>query len=230
VAGGTTPRLKLSTVATLIGALGSLVAVLTFLGISRPGSKPATPASTVPSAPASSSTTALSATDVHIFQPFSDKGVDPHFQVLRDVQGSCFVGSSTDIRREAWRCNASDNLYDPCFQSPYSSSDNGVLACPLSPFEDKIVLLHLTRPLPFDQANKAAGTTGNPWAMKLPNGDQCVYTGGASGALSGMRLNYQCNSGSGFGDVDRTQPVWRVFYQVKGSNELPQVPVATAYF
>lgn len=204
--------------------------MLTFLGISRPGSKPATPASTVAPGPVSSSTTTLSTTDVHIFQPFSDKGVDPHFQVLREVQGSCFVGSSTDTRREAWRCLATDNLYDPCFQSPYSSSENGVLACPLSPFEDKVVLLHLTKPLPADQANKAAGTAGNPWAMKLASGDECVYTGGATSALSGMRLNYHCNSGSAFGDVDRSQAVWRVFYQAKGSNELPQVPIATAYF
>ncbi len=46
-----------------------------------------------------------------------------------------------------------------------------------------------------------------------------------------MRINYGCPEGSqAIGDIDRTQPVWRVFSQREKSIALEQVDVAVAWF
>jgi hypothetical protein len=46
-----------------------------------------------------------------------------------------------------------------------------------------------------------------------------------------MRINYGCPEGSqAIGDIDRTQPVWRVFFQGEKSLALEQVDVVVAWF
>jgi hypothetical protein len=54
---------------------------------------------------------------------------------------------------------------------------------------------------------------------------------GATAPVAGMRINY--GGPGGFqvvGDIDRNQPVWRVFFQGAKSIALEQVDVAVAWF
>jgi hypothetical protein len=46
-----------------------------------------------------------------------------------------------------------------------------------------------------------------------------------------MRINYGCPGGGlVVGDLDRSQPVWRVFYQKEGAPSLEQVDVTVAWY
>jgi hypothetical protein len=54
---------------------------------------------------------------------------------------------------------------------------------------------------------------------------------GAMPPVAGMRINYGCPGGfQVVGDIDRSQPVWRVFFQGEKSIALEQVDVAVAWF
>jgi len=70
-----------------------------------------------------------------------------------------------------------------------------------------------------------------PWAIELANGQRCSLFTGAMPPVAGMRINYGCPGGfQVVGDIDRSQPVWRVFFQGEKSIALEQVDVAVAWF
>ncbi|WP_189208644.1 hypothetical protein [Actinokineospora fastidiosa] len=45
-----------------------------------------------------------------------------------------------------------------------------------------------------------------------------------------MRMNYACDDGYGYGDVDQSAKIWTLFFQSDGSPEVIEVPVRTAWF
>jgi len=70
-----------------------------------------------------------------------------------------------------------------------------------------------------------------PWALELGNGQRCVILTGATAPVVGMRINYGCGTGAQVvGDVDRSLPMWKVFYQGEKSISLNQVDVLTAWY
>lgn len=173
---------------------------------------------------------ASGSTEVRIVQPFSPEGIVPTYRVVSDESGSCWQGSSSTHRREAWRCKAQSRILDPCIESPFGATKDTV-ACPLGPFTNEVAILRLTEPLPINMANRFSGSDGPPWALRLSNGDECRFITGATTVVAGLRLNYQCTSGAFvFGDPDRSRPEWSIFYQTRGSSELVRQPVRTSYF
>ena len=49
--------------------------------------------------------------------------------------------------------------------------------------------------------------------------------------VAGMRINYGCPGGWNIvGDIDRSQPVWRVFAQTENASALEQVEIAVAWY
>ncbi|MCW2598876.1 MAG: hypothetical protein JWM02_705 [Frankiales bacterium] len=58
----------------------------------------------------------------------------------------------------------------------------------------------------------------------------CGALGGATDAIAGQRLNYGCKNGDVYGNVDRSTPVWTVFYRATGAAELVKVLVVEATF
>lgn len=141
--------------------------------------------------------------------------------------GKCWINSIVTTRPDAWRCASKRFIYDPCFALAYNT---GQVACVISPFEPTVTVLRLTVALP--RADSGQAGSGLPWALRLTNGDRCVFVAGATTVVAGMRANYFCkNSGTLFGAPDTKSPVWRIFSaKARSVEHLTQVSVAEAVY
>lgn len=169
-------------------------------------------------------------TQVKLFTPYTLGKLANGLQASSPTGGTCFSDSVADTSREdAWRCTAGNAIMDPCFQN--LMGDPKVLACSRAPWETQVTALSLTSPLPDTEKKSTARDKAMPWALELANGDRCGLFTGATAPVAGMRINYGCpGGGQVVGDLDRSLPVWRVFYQKQGASALEQVGVRVAWY
>lgn len=172
-------------------------------------------------------------TRVGVFTPFNPGGdLFVGLAVTGEVRGRCAVSSAASPERpDAWRCSARNEILDPCFQNLLG--DEKVLACAEEPFSANVMLLTLTAAPPDPSVTDEPDFTGSlPWALELANGQRCTLLTGATAPVAGMRINYGCRDGAQVvGDVDRTLPLWRVFYRTATrSLSLEQSGVTKAWY
>lgn len=178
----------------------------------------------------STPTTNIARTQVVIFNPFIASGPGPGVVVTFHSSAQCQPGSEGDSSRaDAYRCFLDHpepnggNIADPCFRNPYTFS--APLLCFASPLD-----LHAVEVVPNGPLHANLVSPNNdPWTVQLADGQTCVFTQGAGAALGTMRLNYVCSRGVIYGDPDRSSPVWTMFYQATGSNDLVKTDVRVAY-
>jgi hypothetical protein len=166
-----------------------------------------------------------------LMTPYGLGGLSEGLAVTERVNGTCFTQSLASASRpDAWRCTVGNTILDPCYQSVLG--DGKELACPTGgPWGANVVLLTLTAALPPETRKELSRDNTAPWAIELANGERCSLFTGATPPVAGMRINYGCPGGSqAIGDIDRTQPVWRVFFQGEKSLALEQVDVVVAWF
>lgn len=109
----------------------------------------------------------------------------------RTKHGSCYTGSLTIDRNDAWRCQAGNFLYDPCFSSPKA---RGVVLCPGVQLRFA-VKIRLTKGLPRAYADHGRPSLSDqPWNLQLMDGEHCGFSSGATSVVQGKRLNYFCSS------------------------------------
>jgi hypothetical protein len=170
-------------------------------------------------------------TQIKLLTPFGPNGLSIGMAVIEKVNGACFAPSAaSSTRPDAWRYNAGNAIHDPCYQSILG--DQKQLACPVGgPWPANVILLTLTQALPTEPRKAESRDNELPWALELTNGQRCTLFTGATAPVAGMRINYGCPGGfQVVGDVDRSQPLWRVFFQGEKSIALEQVDVAVAWF
>lgn len=170
-------------------------------------------------------------TKVEVVRPFGPLGLYHRYDVTANLRGTCFSGSLADQRRPgAWRCAAGNAILDPCFRSP--PVEHGFLACFSAPWSNKVVGLHLTKPLPLGERNKGWPPAGFPWAIQLASGTRCTFETGATGVVGGQRMNYGCIGGGVLvGSVDKSARTWTVRYQASpGTGPLLRQPIAIAWY
>jgi hypothetical protein len=170
-------------------------------------------------------------TEIKLLTPFGVKGLADGLQVSEKVSGKCFAASAASTTRpDAWRCNAGNGILDPCYQR--IMGDEKQFACPVEgPWSQKIVLLTLTEALPNEPRKELSRDSALPWAIELANGKHCTLFTGATAPVAGMRINYGCSGGfQVVGDIDRSAPIWRVFFQAENAGALEQVDVAVAWY
>jgi hypothetical protein len=145
-------------------------------------------------------------TRVVMYAPFGSGGLHAGYTVTSKMHGDCWTGSIASQRPDAWRCMVSNSIYDPCFSNAALTS----VACPTNAFSKSVVLIVLDKPLPVKERNKGGSS---PWALSLSNGARCYMATGATGAVAGMRLNYECSpTGWILGNADRSKRPWQAFY------------------
>lgn len=171
-------------------------------------------------------------TQVKLFLPFTVQGmINPSLNVTAQGDGTCFAGSVSSPRSDAWRCTIGNQIYDPCYAAPMGQM---VLACPVGgPSSGNVALLTLTSPLPEMMANSGDNLTSKmPWAVELGNGQQCMLLTGAGAGLAGMRINYGCgqDGGSVIGNIDTSEPLWHAFYWQQGETSAQTEPVVIAWY
>jgi hypothetical protein len=170
-------------------------------------------------------------TRVQLFMPWSSGALARGFTVKKNGAGSCWTHSLSTDRSDAWRCFLGNDILDPCFsESPRS----GQVACAEEPFSKTVVILRLTKPLPADEnpTTKWLQPKGEPWALRLANGDTCYFATGATDVVGGERMNYECYGGGWIvGFVDRATARWTGRVMVwPNKSRLRQIGIATAVF
>ncbi|WP_211211885.1 hypothetical protein [Deinococcus apachensis] len=182
--------------------------------------------------PAIAQTAGPPATELRLYTPFTPGGgLLVGVAVTGQVGGSCFAASvASPTRPDAYRCSAGNRILDPCF-APLN--DRAPLACSTDPWGANAVLLTRSGALPGrTRAAEPNYPAGTPWALELANGQRCVALTGATAPVAGLRVNYGCPDGGVVaGSIDRSSPLWRVFYQTANrSLSLTQVGVRAAWF
>lgn len=172
----------------------------------------------------------FSRTQIKLITPFQSGHVGIGFAVIGQEKGSCFARSAASPDRpDAWRCTVGNAIQDPCLESV--TGDPKVLACVRDPWSANVTLLTLTSPLPQESPSKSDWKDTLPWALELANGRHCTLMTDATAPIAGMRINYGCPDGSIVaGDIDRSQPVWRVFAQGAKSTSLDLTDIAVAWY
>lgn len=171
-----------------------------------------------------------SATQIKLFTPYGPGGLSKTLSVAETVNGNCFAESIADSSRpDAWRCSAGNAIHDPCFAN--IMSDSKTLACARSPWDGKVTIMNVTTPPDSGKRKEIPRSQAMPWALDLGNGDHCSLFTGATAPIAGMRINYGCpGGGQVVGDIDRSQAVWKVFYQKEGAPSLDQIDVTVAWY
>lgn len=172
-----------------------------------------------------------SATVVTVYRPWSSDTLRHGFTVEHSLTGSCWTQSLTVDRPDAWRCAVQNDLWDPCFAP---APKPRVLACADSPFNKRVMLLTLKKPLPADHdpTTDWLQPKGEPWGLRLTDGDTCDFQAGATDAVNGERMNYEC-TGKGWivGFPDRSKSIWiakKILWPNK--SRIIRVGIATAVF
>jgi hypothetical protein len=127
-----------------------------------------------------------------MFSPWSSAGtLKPNMHVVEHVSGHCWTQSLSTSRGDAYRCMAGNSIYDPCFAQ---SAHPKAVACAADPFSNRVALLKLLKPLPSapNQTTQWLQPHNQPFGIELANGDRCVFVTGATDAVNGDRLNYEC--------------------------------------
>jgi len=170
------------------------------------------------------------ATQIKLITPFHAGYLGIGFAVTSRGSGSCFARSAAlPGRPDAWRCSIGNAIHDPCFENVMG--DSKVLACPDTPWDANVTLLTLISSLPTEGHKNEPVTDSLPWALELANGQRCTLFTGATAPVAGMRINYGCPGGFiVVGDMDRSQPVWRAFFQGEKSISLDLTDIAVAWY
>lgn len=122
----------------------------------------------------------------------SDGRLAPQVHVSEERSGECWTGAFPDLDdRYAWRCLTGNFIENPCF-SPITARPAEVVCDASSPWDSsRALLIHLTKPLPWADANTGGDWTG--WALQLSNKARCILaTGTHSPPVSGGPAPYQC--------------------------------------
>jgi eukaryotic-like serine/threonine-protein kinase len=171
-----------------------------------------------------------SKTSVIVFSPWSANRLRDGFTVTQKASGSCWTHSLVTDRADTWRCFEDNDILDPCFARAPSSL---TVACAQSPFSHRLVLLSLKKPL----ADSENATTrwlqpkGEPWGLRLTNGDMCIFATGATDVVAGERMNYACaKDGWIIGAPDRFAAQWTARSVKWPDKHITKVRIAIAIF
>lgn len=174
-------------------------------------------------APAGQPSSASAATLVTKFTPYSSAGALTAPVAARG-SGHCWTGSIVVPVAGAYRCLVGNDIADPCFAPPRSSTP-ATVACLPDPWSGARVIT-LTEALP---GTRPIGNAGRPWAVQLANGARCVASTGTVARVHGVSLILLCTGETAAGGLDTTNPTWRVQYGPKAGGPLTPVDVTRAW-
>jgi len=181
---------------------------------------------------AAGTTTAPTATQMVDFNPFDSGGPLRSITVTFRTTGFCDRQSVADPGRSgAYLCTLDraapdgDKSADPCFNDPFGTQSSPLL-CLVSPFT-----LRAVEVTPDDPLVSPNEPSGDPWALRLANGQRCVYAPDSPTVRNGVRLTYRCgNDAVVYGDPDSSPSFWTVSYAPSQAGAPTIVQVETAWY
>lgn len=104
--------------------------------------------------------------------------------------GSCFAGSiAQPFRQDAFRCNAENSVYDPCF----SNDKKDKVVCQMNPLKPDIFLINLSQPLPVSE-NPVNLKDNWAWFVELEDGTICSPYTGTRPLINKEPAHYGCKA------------------------------------
>lgn len=218
--------------------LGGLVLLAAACGGSGPAAAPTTSSTASTTTPAgaaagASTTTTAPGTEQLALNPFTSAGIRPGIKVALRTTGTCGAQSALDPGRGgAYVCtldHAEPNgakSADPCFYDAFGTQSSPLL-CFSSPVDLSVVEVVPDNLLPSPNS-----PAGEPWAVRLDNGQVCTYLGAAAGSgasASETALDYRCPHGGIRGGPDMSSSFWTVAYLPSGATTTETVKVDAAY-
>jgi hypothetical protein len=169
-------------------------------------------------------------TNVVMYHAWTPAGKLANVRTVETVSGHCWTQSLVTSRGDAYRCMVGNSIYDPCF-APKTSRPRAV-ACAVDPFSNRIVLLRMQKSLPSpNPTTQWLQPHNQPWGLRLTNGVTCSFETGATDAIKGERLNYQCSNDRWIiGLPNQLTPVWTVQSSAYPSKGVKTVFIAEVVF
>jgi hypothetical protein len=169
-------------------------------------------------------------TEIKMFEPWNPHGLSVGIAVQQKLSGKCFAESAASpTRPDAWRCSGGNAIQDPCYMQVMG--DQKQLACAREPWSANVNLFTLEGSLPSADKTAVQKDDSLPWALELADGEKCTLMTGGTYMMAGLRANYGCIGGRDlFGDIDRSQPTWRIFSHTDKSIALTQNAIRVAWY
>jgi hypothetical protein len=164
-------------------------------------------------------------TTMRFFQPYLASGLSSATKVAGRGSGYCWTSSDQVSDPNAYRCLERNEIFDPCFASPFAKHV-ATVACG-DPWTG-LFLLRLTKALPQTTPSQLAFPQVG-WLLELANGKRCRLADGATGSVDGVRVAYLCGSSSVAGQLHWSSQPWRVFFIAKGVKRPIQERVVVAW-
>ncbi len=150
------------------------------------------------------------------------------------MTGNCFGLSLPVARLGAWRCMASNEIYDPCFGAPNARQ----VICVESPAkpDDAVRMDLLSRACENAVLGNALcsiteippSPEPRPWAFRLPSGVICMLLQGTLGQYEGDLVPYSCEDGSTVIGYPSEGTIWTV-EAVDREGRRTSVPLVTVW-
>ena len=143
------------------------------------------------------------------YKPLVGGRVAPGLTVTATRDGVCPGASLVSSRIDAWRCFEGNVIRDPCFSQPPQST---IVVCPAAPWNRRVVVLRLTRPLPSGWVGIRT-KSGFPWAIMTADHKRCTSYAGMAGLpkVGGVPVTYGCQGGGNLaGYVAQRSATWTI--------------------
>ena len=162
---------------------------------------------------------------------FRPAGLSIGMAVTEKANGSCFTSSSASASRpDAWRCSSGNGILDPCYQRILGDEKQTCLPSGRAVARERgAVDLDAAAP---DRAAQGDQPRRYP-TLGARTGQRPTLHADDGRDAAGRRHAHQLWMSGGVqvvGDIDRSEPLWRVFFQGEKSIALEQVDIAVAWF
>lgn len=162
------------------------------------------------------------------YEPYRHKSLKAVLRVRARSTGRCWTGSEAAYGRpDAWRCfRGANEIVDPCFASSRAAHS---VACPDEVWNDRVIILTLSQPLPA----KFANTPGQrrPFALVTATGLRCSRSTGQIPTVLGKPLLFDCGpAGALAGEPNTSHRLWTIWFSPSiHPTHLVRVDIATAW-
>lgn len=166
-------------------------------------------------------------TDPRLYQPYSDAPYQITPVVIQKLKGHCREQSYKDKRDDAWRCEADNVVYDPCFVKKHDASNTVI--CPFAPWHQEAVMISLAAPLDNTRHESLDMSKTPPWAVELTNGKRCTRLATPVNDGKNEPAYYTCSENTHLvGDFYRCKGQWEVY--LKDGTQFHATQVLRAWF
>jgi hypothetical protein len=165
-------------------------------------------------------------TVLKFYRPFGEATEQASPSIKKTIEGTCSGQSKLSVREDAWRCQAGDTTFDPCF-ARMGTAQKKVL-CPASPWSGKSVLIQVSSPLNNAQHLPLDMSRSYPWAIELRDGNHCLAVDNTE-IYDAMPIRYHCAGHTVLlGYLQRCNPQWTML--AKTGRTIVTVEISKAWF